>query len=64
MTVKDIIDKIKTTKVYSKFLDQLADKEQDEHIKDYLTESSRLLKEYVDVLEQIKNQLRWWNRQT
>ena len=56
MTVKDVMETIKAAKVYSKFLDQLADKEQDEHIKDYLAESSQLLEEYVDVLEQMKVQ--------
>lgn len=56
MTVKDAMDKIKAAKVYSKFLYQLANKEQDEHLKDYLTESSDLLDEYVDVLEQMKVQ--------
>lgn len=56
MAVKDVIDKIKAAKEYSKFLYQLADKEQDEHIKDYLTEASDLLDEYVDVLEQMKVQ--------
>lgn len=56
MTVKDAMDKIKAAKEYSKFLYQLANKEQDEHIKDYLTESSDLLDEYVDVLEQMKVQ--------
>ena len=56
MTVKDVMDTIKAAKVYSKFLCQLADKEQDEHFKDYLTESSELLEEYVGVLEQMKVQ--------
>ena len=56
MTVKDVMDTIKAAKVYSKFLDQLADKERDEHIRDYLAESSRLLDEYADVLEQMKVQ--------
>jgi len=56
MTVKDAMDKIKAAKEYSKFLYQQANKEQDEHIKDYLTESSDLLDEYVDVLEQMKVQ--------
>ncbi len=56
MTVKDAIDKIKEAKELSKFLYQLADKERDEHIKDYLIGSSDLLDEYVDVLEQMKVQ--------
>lgn len=56
MTVKDAMDKIEAAKEYSKFLYQLADKEQDEHIKDYLIESSDLLCEYVVVLEQMKAQ--------
>jgi len=56
MTVKDAMDKIEAAKEYSKFLYQLADKEQDEHIKDYLIESSDLLCEYVVVLEQMKVQ--------
>lgn len=56
MTVKDVMDKIKAAKEYSKFLYQLADKEHDEHIKDYLQEASDLLDEYVDVLEQMKVQ--------
>lgn len=56
MTVKDVMDEIKAAKEHSKFLCQLANREQDEHIKDYLTESSELLDEYVDVLEQMKVQ--------
>lgn len=56
MTVNEIINKIKEAKEYSKFLYQLADKERDEHIKDYLTESSDLLDEYADMLKQMKVQ--------
>ena len=56
MTVKDVMDKIKAAKENIEFLYQLANKEQDEHIVDYLTESSDLLCEYVDVLEQMKVQ--------
>ena len=52
MTVRDVMNKIKAAKEYSKFLDELADKERDEHIK----ESASLLDEYVDVLEQMKVQ--------
>ena len=57
MTVKDAMDTIKSAKECSKFLYQLASREQDEHIKDHLTESSDLLSEYVDVLEQMKVQM-------
>lgn len=56
MTVRDVMNKIKAAKEYSKFLYQLASKEQEDYIKDYLTESSDLLDEYVDVLEQMKVQ--------
>ena len=56
MTVRDVLNKIKAVRASSKFLYDLAEKEQDEHIKDYLTESSDLLDEYVDVLEQMKVQ--------
>ena len=57
MTVKDAMDTIKEAKNCSKFLYQMAEKEQDKYIKDYLTESSELLVEYVDVLEQMKVQM-------
>lgn len=57
MTVKDAMDTIKSAKECSKFLYQLASREQDEHIKDNLTDSSDLLSEYVDVLEQMKVQM-------
>lgn len=56
MTVKDVMDEIKAAKEHSKFLSQLANDIQDEHIKDYVTESSELLDEYVNVLEQMKVQ--------
>ena len=56
MTVRDVMNKIKAAKEYSKFLDELADKERDEHIKDYLTESASLLDEYADVLERMNVQ--------
>ena len=56
MTVKDVMGKIKVAKENAEFLYQLAKKEQDEHIIDYLTMSSDLLYEYVDVLEQMKEQ--------
>jgi len=50
------MNKIKAAKEYSKFLNELADKERDEHIKDYLTESASLLDEYADVLERMNVQ--------
>jgi hypothetical protein len=56
MTVKEVMDKIKEAKEYSKFLYQLAYEEHDEHIKDYLANSSDLLDEYVDMLKQMKIQ--------
>lgn len=56
MTVKDAIDTIKSAKECSKVLYQLANREQEEHIKDCLSESYDLLDEYVDVLEQMKVQ--------
>ena len=54
MTVKDAMDTIKSAKECIKLLYQLANAEQDEHIKDNLIESSDLLSEYIDVLEQMK----------
>lgn len=56
MTVKDAMDTIKSAKECIKLLYQLANAEQDEHIKDNLIESSDLLSEYIDVLEQMKVQ--------
>ena len=56
MTVKDVMDEIKAAKEHSKLLRQLANIEKDEHIKDCLEESSELLDEYVDMLEQMKVQ--------
>lgn len=56
MTVKDAMDEIKGAKEYAKFLYALADKEPDEHVKDYLTESSDMLDRYISVLEQMKVQ--------
>ena len=56
MTVKDAMDEIRGAKEYSKFLYALADKQSDEHAKDYLTEASDMLDRYVDVLEQMKVQ--------
>ena len=56
MTVKDAMDTIKSTKECIKFLDQLAEEGKDEHTHDYLIESSDLLGEFVDVLEQMKVQ--------
>lgn len=50
------MDEIKGAKEYAKFLYALADKERDEHVKDYLVESSDMLDRYVDVLEQMKVQ--------
>lgn len=56
MTVNEVINKIKAAREYSNFLAQLSFKEKDEHIKNYLKESSDLLDEYVDVLKQMKLQ--------
>lgn len=56
MTVKDAMDTIKSAKECTKFLYQEANAEQDEHIKNCLIESSDLLSEYIDVLEQMKVQ--------
>lgn len=56
MTVKDVMDKIKAVKENSELLYNLAEKGQYEDIKDYLTDSSILLDEYADVLEQMKVQ--------
>lgn len=56
MTVKEVMDKIKAEKERSEFLYQLSNKEQDEHTIDYLIDSSGLLDEYVEVLEQMKVQ--------
>ena len=56
MTVKDVMDKIKAVKENSELLYNLAEKAQYEDIKDYLTDSSILLDEYADVLEQMKVQ--------
>jgi hypothetical protein len=56
MTVKDAMDTIKLAKECVKFLYQEANAEQDEHIKNCFLESSDLLSEYIDVLEQMKVQ--------
>lgn len=56
MTVKEVVDKIKAVKEHSVFLRELVEEEHDKYIKDYLKESSDLLDEYVDALEQMKVQ--------
>lgn len=56
MTVKNAMDEIRGAKEYAKFLYALADKQSDEHVKDYLREASDMLDRYVDVLEQMKVQ--------
>lgn len=56
MTVKNAMDEIRGAKEYSKLLYALADKQSDEHVKDYLREASDMLDRYVDVLEQMKVQ--------
>ena len=56
MTVKDVMSKIKAAKEYSELLYKLAEKEQDEHIIDYVTDSAVMLDEYADMLERMKVQ--------
>jgi hypothetical protein len=56
MTVKDVMDEIKSAKKYSELLYALADKESEETRRDDFFETSEMLERYVNMLESMKVQ--------
>ena len=59
MTVKDVMDEIKSAKKYSELLYALADKESEETRRDDFFETSEMLDRYVNMLESMKVQGFW-----